>query len=201
MTQVRPNKESLIKRKVFAQTRICCQFVLFCTRLCPSTVLCLPLLPRSVCRASFPNLSSLCLLMCRGSCPGQEKRFKSQKLLFNRKPPVVASADAHITMFQEFSRPEFVSLAQPNLFLGCRKYNFLDKNKNWFLIDSPEDRLQEPWSSPPPPRHPPLPSLLSPGCQSPKASLPCVCIRSILSFCCSYSHPPSLAPCAAPDFV
>lgn len=36
-----------------------------------------------------------------------------------------------------------------------------------------------------------------PCSRSPTASLPCVCNRSILSFCCSFSHPPSLAPCAA----
>lgn len=56
-----------------------------------------------------------------------------------------------------------------------------------------EDSIQEPWSSPPPPRHPPPP----PCRRSPTASPPCVCNRSILSFCCSFSHPPSLAPCAA----
>lgn len=60
-----------------------------------------------------------------------------------------------------------------------------------------EDGIQEPWLSPPPPRHPhPTPPYPSYG-RSPTASPPCVCNRSILSFCRSFSHPPSLAPCAA----
>lgn len=92
---------------------------------------------------------------------------------------VVPSADAHISMLQ----PEFVSLA-PKPFVSIvtsqvwthlkisssqlswiwrAQFNFFDKNKDWFLTNSPETRLQEPWSSPPPPRHPrpPPPSLLS----------------------------------------
>lgn len=44
-----------------------------------------------------------------------------------------------------------------------------------------------PTSSPPPPT----------CCCSPSASPPCVCSQSILSFCGSFSHPPSLASCAA----
>ncbi len=56
-----------------------------------------------------------------------------------------------------------------------------------------KDSIQEPWSSPPPPRHPPpLPAVVLPPLPP-----PCVCNRSILSFCCSFSHPPSLAPYAA----
>lgn len=57
-----------------------------------------------------------------------------------------------------------------------------------------EDFTQEPWLSPSPPTKASWPP---PCCCSPTASPPCVCNRSILSFCGSFSHPPSLAPCAA----
>lgn len=129
------------------------------------------------------------LLRCQGSCAGKNTHLRPEELLFSLQP----AADAGRSRSQQSSAPGLVSTvaivtsqvcacspcAAPSL-VGLARFSL--------------DGSQEP-CSPPPPQHP------LPQCQSPEASLPCVCIRSILSFCCSYSHPPSLAPCAAPDFV